>query len=63
MKPKVDVISMFLVSVNGRVPVLVVKKRKAKEVFTGVVPIENVSLIVLKEFSHKCLSSFSCVFT
>ena len=63
MKPKVDLICMFLVSVNGRAPVLVVKKRKANEVFTGVMPVKNVNLTILKEFSHKCLSSFSCVFT
>ena len=32
MKPKIDLVSMLLVNVDGRAPVHVVKKRKAKEV-------------------------------
>ena len=32
MKPKIDLISMLLVNVDGRAPVPIVKKRKANEV-------------------------------
>ena len=32
MKPKIDLVSMLLVNVDGRAPVPVVKKRKAREV-------------------------------
>ena len=32
MKPKIDFVSMLLVNVDGQAPILVVKKRKAREV-------------------------------
>ena len=57
-----------LVSINGRSPVVAIKKRKAREVFTGVMPTENTPMLKLayqfsKEVSHNSLSNFSCVFT
>ena len=35
MKPKLDLVSMLLISVNGRSSELDIKKRKAKEGFTS----------------------------
>ena len=63
MKSRLD-----LVSINGRSPVTVVKKKKAREVFTGMMPAENTLMLKLayqfsKEVSHNSLSIFSCVFT
>ena len=63
MKSRLD-----LVSINGRSPVIAIKKRKAREVFTGVMPTENTPMLKLayqfsKEVSHNSLSNFSCVFT
>ena len=63
MKSRLDPIS-----INGRSPVIPIKKRKAREVFTGVMPAENTPMLKLayqfsKEVSHNSLSNFSCVFT
>ena len=60
MKSKLDLVSMLLVNTDGRSLVLVVKKRKAREVFTGVMPAENTPMIKLayqfsKEVSHNSL--------
>ena len=68
MKPRLDLISMLLVSIEGRSPIPVVKKRKAREVFIGVMPAENTPMLksayqFSKEVSHNSLSNFSCVFT
>ena len=45
MKPKLELVSMLLVNIDGRSLVLVVKKRKAKEIFTGVMLAENTSML------------------
>ena len=45
MKPKLDLVSMLLVNIDGRSPVLTVKKRKAKEVFTNIRPVENALIL------------------
>uniref|UniRef100_A0A7N2L6N8 non-specific serine/threonine protein kinase n=1 Tax=Quercus lobata TaxID=97700 RepID=A0A7N2L6N8_QUELO len=45
MKPKLDLVSMLLVNVNGRSPVLDIKKRKAKEGFAGVRPAKNTLML------------------
>ena len=68
MKLKVDLVNMFHVSVDRRTPIPTVKKRKAKRGFqwhgaNGKCSNAKVSLTVLKEFSHKCFSSFSCPLT
>ena len=60
MKPKVDLVSMFHVSVDGRAPILVVKKRKSNEVFTSMVLVENAPMLKLtKQFSKNSLTSVS----
>ena len=63
MKPNLDLVSMLLVSVDGRSPVPAVKKRKAREGFTGVRPAENAPMPKLdykfsKEVSHNSLQIF-----
>ena len=50
MKPKLDLVnmllvSMLLVSVNGRSPVPDIKKRKAKEGFAGIKSTENTPML------------------
>ena len=45
MKSKLDLVSMLLVSVNGRSSVPDIKKIKTKEGFTGVRPAENSPLL------------------
>ena len=60
MKSKLDLVSMLLVNTDGRSLVLVVKKRKAKEVFTGVMPAKDTPLLkstyqFSKEVSHNSL--------
>ena len=63
MKLKLDLISMLLVSINGRSLVPVVKKRKAKKVFTGMVPVENALMLKSAcQFSKKFLTSISLIF-
>ena len=63
MKPKVDLVSMFHVSVDGRAPILAVKKRKSNEVFTSMVLVENAPMLKLtKQFSKNSLTSVSQVF-
>ena len=63
MKPKLDLVSMFLVNIDGRSLVPAVKKRKAKEVFTVVMPVENALILKLAyQFSKKFLTSISLVF-
>ena len=58
MKPEVD-----LVSVDGRALVPAVKKRKANEVFTDVVPVENAPILKsVQQFSNNFLTSVSQVF-
>ena len=68
MKPKLELVSMLLVNIGGRSSVPVVKKRKAREVFTSIIPAENTPMLksayqFSKEVSHNSLSNFSCVFT
>ena len=59
MKPKLDLISMLLVSVNGRSPVPDIKKRKAKEGFAGeIMSSQNKLLTIL---SINFFVSFTCV--
>ena len=63
MKPRLD-----LISIDERFPVPAVKKRKAREVFTDIIPAENNPMLksayqFSKEVSHNSLSNFSCVFT
>ena len=48
MKPKLDLVSMLLGNVNGRSPVLDIKKRKAKEGFAGVRPAENTLMLKVR---------------
>ena len=45
MKPKLDLLNMLLIKINGQSPVPVVKKRKAKEVFIGMMPAENTLML------------------
>ena len=45
MKLKLDLVSMLLVSVNGRSSVPDIKKIKAKEGFTDVRPTENTPML------------------
>ena len=45
MKPKLDLVSMLLINSDGRSLVPVVKKRKAKEVFTSVMPAKNTLML------------------
>ena len=45
MKPKLDLVSMLLINVNGRSPVPIIKKRKAREGFTGMRPTENTLML------------------
>ena len=45
MKPKVDLVSMLLVNVDGRASVPVITERKAKEIFTSVVPVEHAPML------------------
>ena len=45
MKPKVGLVSMLLVNVDGQALIPAVKKRKAKEVFTDVVLVENAPML------------------
>ena len=63
MKPRLD-----LISIDERFPVPTVKKRKVREVFTGIIPAENTPMLksayqFSKEVSYNSLSNFSCVFT
>ena len=58
MKPKLDLVSMLLVNIDGRSPVPVVKKRKAKEVFTGVMLVENAPML---KSTYQFSKSFSQV--
>ena len=54
---------MLLVSIDGRSLVPAVKKRKAKEVFTGMVPVENALMLKSAyQFSKKFLTSISLIF-
>ena len=58
MKPRLD-----LISIDERFPVPAVKKRKAREVFTGIIPAENIPMLksayqFSKEVSHNSLSNF-----
>ena len=60
MKPKLDLLNMLLIKINGQSPVPVVKKRKAKEVFTSVMPAKNTLMLkpayqFSKEVSHNFL--------
>ena len=45
MKSKLDLVSMLLVSVNGRSSVPDIKKIKTKEGFTDVRPTENTPML------------------
>ena len=45
MKPKLDLVNMLIVSVNGRSPVPNIKERKAKEGFAGVRAAENTLML------------------
>ena len=45
MKPKLDLVSMLLINVNGPSPVPIIKKRKAREGFTGMRPAENTLML------------------
>ena len=45
MKLKLDLVSMLLVSVNGRSLVLDIKERKAKKGFASVRPSENTPML------------------
>ena len=45
MKPKIDLVSRFLVNANGQSPVPVIKKRKTREGFTGMRPPENTLML------------------
>ena len=45
MKPKLDLVSMLLISVDGRSPVPTVKKRKAREGFIGVKLAKNTPML------------------
>ena len=60
MKPKLDLVSMLLINIDGRSSVPVVKKGKAKEVFTSVMPAKNTLMLkpayqFSKEVSHNFL--------
>ena len=52
MKPKLELVNMLLVSVNGRSPLPNIKKRKVTEGFGGMRPAENTPMLKLNyEFS------------
>ena len=58
MKSKLD-----LISIDGQSLIPAVKKRKTKEVFTVVMPVENALILKLAyQFSKKFLTSISLVF-
>ena len=63
MKLKLYLVSMLLVNIDGRSPIPAVKKRKANEVFIGVMPVENASMLKSAyQFSKKFLTSVSLIF-
>ena len=63
MKPKLDLLNMLLIKINGQSPVPVVKKRKAKEVFIGMMPAENTLMLKSTyQFSRKFLTIISLIF-
>ena len=58
MKPKLDIVSMLLVSIDGRSLVPAVKKRKAKEVFTSVRLVKNALMLKSAyQFSKECIDA------
>ena len=63
MKLKLDLISMLLVSIDGRSSVPSVEIRKEKVVFTGEMPVENALMLKSTyQFSKKFLTSVSLIF-
>ena len=63
MKPKLDLISMLLVNVNGRSPIPDIKKGKTREDSVGVRPAENTLMLksdykFSKEVSHNSFRMF-----
>ena len=63
MKPKLDLVSMLLVSIDGRSSVPSVEIRKAKVVFTSEMPVENAPMLKSAyQFSKKFLTSVSLIF-
>ena len=63
MKPKLDLVNMLLVNINGRSSAPTVKKRKAKEVLTGVMLAENTPMLKSAyQFSKKFLTIVSLIF-
>ena len=63
MKSKLDLVSMFPVSVNGRSPVSNIKRRKAREGFAGVRPVENTPMLKsYYKFSKEFLTILSQCF-
>ena len=63
MKPKLDLVSMLLVSIDGRSSVPSVEIRKEKVVFTGEMPVENALMLKSTyQFSKKFLTSVSLIF-
>ena len=45
MKPKLELVIMLLINTDGRSLAPIVKKRKAKKDFIGVMPAENTSML------------------
>ena len=63
MKSKLDLVSMLLINIDGRSSVPTVKKRKAKEVFTGMRPTKNTLMLKSAyQFSKKFLTIVSLIF-
>ena len=63
MKPKIGLVNMLLISVDGRPLVPTIKKIKAREGFAGVRPVENALMLKSAcQFSKKFLTSISLVF-
>ena len=63
MKPKLDLVSMLLINVNGRSLVPDIKKENTREDSAGVRPIENTSMLksdykFSKEVSHNSFRMF-----